>query len=149
MKNYRAINVVWTLIYFTFQLLQPLSSRPRKTTCVTADHVPPNNFPIYRAIFWFYCAINEIYRAIKKICMSSMGHCIPTLRPLARFARGLREVTPMRGLMTHSYSSARELLHHWRRAGIEKTTQIWVVSGETAFILHIETYNLKLEDPRS
>ena len=50
----------------TFQLLQPLPSRPRKTTCVTADHVRPNNFPIYRAIFWFYCAINVIYRAIKK-----------------------------------------------------------------------------------
>ena len=57
----------------TFQLLQPLSSRPRKTTCVTADHVPPNNFPIYRAIFWFYCAINVIYRAIKKIWLSSFG----------------------------------------------------------------------------
>ena len=61
----------------TFQLLQPLSSRPRKTTCVTADHVPPNNFPIYRAIFWFYCAINVIYRAIKKIWLSSLGHRIP------------------------------------------------------------------------
>ena len=33
----------------------------------------------------------------------------------------------------------RELLPHGRRAGIEKTTQIRVVSGETAFILHIET----------
>ena len=94
----------------TFQLLQPLSSRPRKTTCVTADHVRPNNFPIYRAIFWFYCAINVIYRAIKKIWLSSLGHRIPTLRPLARFARGLREVTPMRGLMTHSYSSAPSVL---------------------------------------
>ena len=34
----------------------------------------------------------------------------------------------------------RELLHHGRRAGIEKTTQIRVVSGETAFILHIESF---------
>ena len=31
----------------------------------------------------------------------------------------------------------RELLHHGRRAGIEKTTQIRVVSGETTFIRHI------------
>ena len=30
-----------------------------------------------------------------------------------------------------------ELLHHGRRAGIEKTTQIRVVSGETTFIRHI------------
>ena len=30
-----------------------------------------------------------------------------------------------------------ELLHHGRRAGIEKTTQIRVVSGETTFIIHI------------
>ena len=30
-----------------------------------------------------------------------------------------------------------ELLHHGRRAGIEKTTQIRVVSGEKTFILHI------------
>ena len=42
----------------------------------------------------------------------------------------------------HLMRLIRELLHHGRRAGIEKTTQIWAVSGETAFILHIETYNL-------
>ena len=33
--------------------------------------------------------------------------------------------------------SSRELLHHGRRAGIEKTTQIRVVSGETTFIVHV------------
>ena len=31
------------------------------------------------------------------------------------------------------------VIHYGRRAGIEKTTQIWAVSSETAFILHIET----------
>ena len=32
------------------QLLQPFSST--ETTCVTADHVAPNKFPIYRAIIY-------------------------------------------------------------------------------------------------
>ena len=35
-----------------------------------------------------------------------------------------------------------ELLHHGRRAGIEKRTQIRVVSGETTLILHIQTDHL-------
>ena len=42
----------------------------------------------------------------------------------------------------------RELLHHGRRAGIEKTTQIRVVSGETVFILHIESFYTSYRDNR-
>ena len=36
-----------------------------------------------------------------------------------------------------NYFERWELLHHGRRAGMEKTTQIRVVSGETTLILRI------------
>ena len=61
---------------------------------------------------------------------------------LMRHAREKRakEARDLKGEKFKTNMAARgfqELLHHGRRAGIEKTIQIRVVSGETTFILHI------------
>ena len=41
----------------TSSTVAAIVSASTETTCVTADHVRPNNFPIYRAIFSFHCVI--------------------------------------------------------------------------------------------